>query len=79
MSVDGTSSTRAARMAALLTRDLKTPLPSDSSLHAGWRERAKAIGFGQPELAGLLWRERWPARGAAGASGSPTGSPAPAA
>lgn len=40
----------------------RAALPSESALHAGWRERASALGFGGGEVAAVLWRERGPAR-----------------
>lgn len=50
----GHDSARAAQVATLATRPAKTAVPGD--LHDRWRERARDVGFGDREVAGLTGR-----------------------
>jgi conjugative relaxase-like TrwC/TraI family protein len=56
----GEDGARAARMAALLTRRAKGPLPVGGALHGEWRERAAELGFGREDLRATLGRAPWP-------------------
>src|SRR4051794_461834 len=50
----GTTGARAAEAAALATRKVKDPRVDAERLIGGWRDRAKALGFGEPELARVV-------------------------
>jgi conjugative relaxase-like TrwC/TraI family protein len=57
----GTRSAAAAQAAALLTRRAKDRLVDPRRLMPEWRERAEALGLGEPELRGVFGRQRPPA------------------
>jgi conjugative relaxase-like TrwC/TraI family protein len=54
----GTRSAAAAQAAALLTRRSKDRLVDPRRLMPEWRERAAALGLGEPELRSVLGRQR---------------------
>jgi len=63
MTTAGTSSARAAEVAALITRDPKEPWiddPGSAALSLGdrWRARAEDLGLGDPDLGALLGDSR---------------------